>query len=77
MNLGTADRLLRIVLGTLLLFVLLLIPGWPRWFGLAGIVPLVTASLGWCPLYQLFGLDTCACETGCRTGGASEPPRDR
>lgn len=58
MNLGTPDRLLRILLGTLLLFVFLLVTTWPRWFGLLGIVPLVTASLGWCPLYQLLGIDS-------------------
>lgn len=65
MNLGTLDRALRIVLGTLLLFGFLLIPGWARWLSLLGIAPLVTASLGWCPIYQRFGLNTC----GRRDGG--------
>ena len=31
-----------------------------RWFGLIGLVPLGTALLNWCPLYTLFGFNTCS-----------------
>lgn len=58
MNLGTFDRFLRIVLGTLLLFVLLPAHGWVHWLGLLGFIPLFTASIGWCPAYEFFGLNT-------------------
>ena len=30
-----------------------------RWAGLIGIVPLATGLFGYCPLYALFGFDTC------------------
>jgi hypothetical protein len=30
-----------------------------RWFGLIGLVPLLTGIVGNCPLYSLLGIDTC------------------
>lgn len=59
MNLGTTDRLLRLLLGGALLAAFFLTTGPVHWLGLAGVVPLLTASMGWCPLYQLLGLSTC------------------
>jgi len=58
-NVGTVDRVLRIVAGLVLLSLLFLLEGNARWFGLIGLVPLLTASLSWCPLYTLFGIRTC------------------
>lgn len=56
-NEGTADRILRTVAGIGLLSLTVLGPktGW----GLVGLVPLVTGLAGTCPLYSLFGLNTC------------------
>ena len=28
-------------------------------WGLAGLLPLLTGTLGWCPAYTLFGISTC------------------
>lgn len=58
-NVGTIDRILRIVIGLVLLSLLFLLDGNARWFGLIGIVPLATAGLSWCPLYTLLGIRTC------------------
>jgi Protein of unknown function (DUF2892) len=56
-NLGTADRWIRIVIGIAL--VSLTFAGPHTMWGLVGVVPLVTAFAGTCPLYTLFGLKTC------------------
>jgi hypothetical protein len=56
-NVGTVDRVLRIVLGLALIGLTLFgtIGAW----GWIGVVPLLTASLGTCPLYTVLGLSTC------------------
>lgn len=58
-NIGDTERVVRIVVGLLLLAALLLAEGGARWLGLIGIVPLVTGAFGYCPLYVLFGFNTC------------------
>jgi hypothetical protein len=73
-NLGRADRIIRIVLGVAILSLLVLLEGNARLFGLIGLVPLVTAFVGWCPAYSLFGLSTCGrrpTERVAGTGGGS------
>lgn len=56
-NIGSIDRLLRIVVGAVL--VVLAATGTVGWWGWIGIVPLATALAGWCPAYALFGIRTC------------------
>lgn len=58
-NVGTVDRALRVLVGLALLSMLILLEGQARWWGLLGIVPLLTAFLGFCPLYALIGVSTC------------------
>ncbi len=61
-NVGTADRVVRVIIGiTLLVFLFWSDSPW-RWAGLIGIVPLLTAFLGSCPLYSVLGLTTCPLE---------------
>lgn len=51
------DRLLRVIVGAILLALVFVGPQTPwGWFGL---VPLVTGIIGFCPLYRLVGIDTC------------------
>jgi len=57
-NIGGTDRLLRIVVG--LLLVVAAVAGAIGWWGLIGVVPLVTGVFGFCPAYRLFGLKTCS-----------------
>jgi hypothetical protein len=58
-NVGGIDKAARIIAGLILLSLIFILDGNARWWGLAGIVPLLTGTLGWCPLYTLLGLDTC------------------
>lgn len=58
-NMGTADRALRAIAGIALLSLLFVLDGSARWWGLVGLVPLLTAAGGWCPLYVPFGFSTC------------------
>lgn len=58
-NIGGADRILRIVVGLGLLSLVVFLHTGARWFGLIGIVPLLTALTGNCPVYSLLGLSTC------------------
>lgn len=57
MNEGTVDRVLRVVAGIVLLS--LTVVGPKTMWGLVGLVPLITGSLGSCPLYTVLGLSTC------------------
>jgi hypothetical protein len=61
-NEGSTDRTVRIVVGLALLVGVIFIEGPLRWIGLVGLVPLATGVLGYCPLYGLFGFDTCPIE---------------
>jgi hypothetical protein len=58
MNVGATDKWIRIILGLALLSLLFILPGSWRWFGLAGLVLIVTGILNFCPLYALFGIST-------------------
>jgi hypothetical protein len=51
------DRVLRIVIGLGLLSLVFVGP--QTYWGLVGILPLVTGLVGTCPAYTLFGLSTC------------------
>jgi hypothetical protein len=55
-NVGSIDRIIRIVAG-----IAIGIAGiyFKSWWGLVGIVPVVTALISWCPLYLPFGISTC------------------
>ena len=55
-NIGTADRVLRIVIGLGLLAIVFVGPQTP--WGWIGVVPLATALVNWCPLYALLGIKT-------------------
>lgn len=63
-NESTLDRVVRVVLGLLLLGLLAVgpVPGWGL-AGLIGLIPLVTGAVGSCPLYRLFGVSTCKVPT--------------
>jgi len=56
-NEGTIDRVLRIILGAVLLSLVFVGPMTP--WGWVGIIPLATGLIGSCPIYSIFGLSTC------------------
>jgi hypothetical protein len=51
------ERVLRVILGLGVLSLAFMGPKTP--WGYLGIIPLATGLLGSCPLYTLFGLNTC------------------
>lgn len=55
-NVGGIDKILRIVVG-------LAVIGWgvatEDWLGVFGLVPLLTATINFCPLYPFLGINTC------------------
>jgi hypothetical protein len=56
-NVGSIDRILRIVVGLGLISLVFVGPQTP--WGWIGIVPLLTATISFCPLYTLLGIRTC------------------
>lgn len=52
-NVGSADRVLRIILGIGLLSLVFVGPQTP--WGWLGLVPLLTGLMRTCPLYSIFG----------------------
>ena len=55
LNMGSIDRILRFVIGAGALLVGYL---YSSYWGLLGLIPLLTAFIGWCPLYVPFKLST-------------------
>ena len=62
-NVGSADKILRIVDGLGLLSLLFVLEAPMKYLGLIGLVPLATSLMGWCPLYTLIGVNTCKART--------------
>ncbi|HPC82752.1 MAG TPA: DUF2892 domain-containing protein [Thermoanaerobaculaceae bacterium] len=55
-NVGGVDRVARVLVG-----VAIIGAGFyfKSWWGVVGVVPLLTAAIGWCPAYLPFGLSSC------------------
>jgi hypothetical protein len=62
-NIGGIDRVLRLAVGLVLIAYAIplgfSVTGW-NWFGWIGVIPLLTAVVGFCPLYTLLGISTCS-----------------
>jgi hypothetical protein len=59
-NVGIIDRIVRIVIGLgLLWYAIFAAPTGYNWIGWIGVVPIVTALIGNCPLYSIIGVSTC------------------
>jgi uncharacterized membrane protein HdeD (DUF308 family) len=64
-NVGTVDRVLRVVVGLALIAAFFFLPaqsGW-HWLYLIGIVPLVSGLLAYCPVYSALGYSTCRADS--------------
>lgn len=55
-NIGTTEQIVRIVVGIL---IVLLGVYFRSWWGLIGIVPLITGSIRYCPISDVLGISTC------------------
>jgi hypothetical protein len=62
-NVGSIDRIIRVVVGLVLIAYAIPIgfhqTGW-NWTGWIGVVFLLTAAFAYCPAYRLFGMSTCS-----------------
>lgn len=54
-NIGTADKVIRIILGLGLISLFFILEGPLRWISLAGVVLVATAIINFCPLYKIIG----------------------
>jgi len=54
-NVGKTDKVIRIVAG-LAIIVVGIVGG--SWWGLIGLIPLLTGLIGWCPVYVPFKINT-------------------
>jgi len=61
-NVGPVDRILRVIVGIVLISYAIPV-GFPNtgWNGVGwiGLIPVVTAFMGFCPAYKILGLSTC------------------
>ncbi|MEW6429916.1 MAG: DUF2892 domain-containing protein [Myxococcota bacterium] len=55
-NEGMADRVVRVVLGLVLISLVFVGPQTP--FGWLGVILVATGAIGSCPLYRVFGINT-------------------
>ena len=55
LNMGKTDRILRIIAGLVIIALGFL---YNTYWGAIGLIPLVTALVGWCPLYAPFKFST-------------------
>lgn len=60
-NVGGIDRILRLIAGLAVLGAGVFLKSW---WGLVGLVPVLTALMRFCPAYLPLGLSTCAREAG-------------
>lgn len=67
-NAGKLDRGLRLVAGIMLLGLYGALEPPAKYFTLFGLVLVGTALTGVCPLYMLFGINTCRPSAGSGTG---------
>ena len=54
-NVGSTDRIIRFVLGAVIIVVGFY---FKSWWGVVGVVPIVTGLLNYCPAYNLIGVST-------------------
>lgn len=68
-NIGTVDKVIRLILGIVLMSLYFLLDGGLKYISILGIILILTAFINYCPLYTLFGINTCSTDkqnTSCR-----------
>ncbi len=58
-NVGKADRFVRVVAGLAILSLFFFLEGGERYWGLIGLLPLATGLFRFCPAYSSLGISTC------------------
>ncbi|WP_201544537.1 DUF2892 domain-containing protein [Psychrobacter immobilis] len=55
-NVGSTERLLRIIVGVVIIGLGLY---FQSWWGVVGLIPFLTGLFRFCPLYKMLGMNTC------------------
>ncbi|EJO5347739.1 DUF2892 domain-containing protein [Clostridium botulinum] len=55
-NVGRTEQFVRIILGVV---VVLLGLYFKNWWGIVGLIPIITGSIRYCPLSDMLGISTC------------------
>lgn len=55
-NIGTTDKVIRLIVGAVIVGAGVY---YQNWLGAIGLVPILTALVGFCPAYTLLGTSTC------------------
>lgn len=58
-NIGSSDKILRIILGVIILGAGIF---YSSWWGIVGLVLILTGIFKFCPLYTTLGISTCKTE---------------
>ena len=58
-NVGTADSIIRLIIGVIIIIIGI---AFGSWWGAIGLILIITALLKWCPLYPICGISTCKVE---------------
>lgn len=58
-NMGTTDKIIRVILGIALVAWAVVGNSQYSWIGWLGVIPLATVLFGTCLLYTVFGIKTC------------------
>lgn len=67
-NIGKNDKLLRFGLAAVIVVLGIY---YHSWWGLLALAPLVTAAVGFCPIYSLLTFSSCGPEEDSKTRGAA------
>jgi len=55
-NIGKVDRIIRVIIG---IVIIILGIYFKSWWGVLGLAVIIIAVLGYCPLYEPFKINTC------------------
>ena len=55
-NVGKTDRIIRVILGAGIIAIGVYLKSW---WGVIGVIPIITAAIGWCPAYLPFEISSC------------------
>ena len=61
-NVGSLDKTIRLIVG-----IFIIVAGFlnDSYFGAIGLIPIITALIGWCPLYPLVKINTVCKNDSC------------
>ncbi|WP_027398487.1 YgaP family membrane protein [Anaerovorax odorimutans] len=55
-NVGKTEQIIRIIVGIVIIFIGIY---YKSWWGLIGIIPIITGLIRYCPISDILGISTC------------------